>query len=301
MTTEPPSFDLLFRSAVSAVDAGDVPGLERLLAAHPELASERLEAPGQWLRDQVGGALDGFFARPYLLWFVSEDPKRHGRLPANIPDVARAIVAAARQQRAASLQDQLDSTLRLVSWSGVAADAGAQIPLLDVLIDAGAAPAGNANNALVNGHVAAAKHLVARGGELTLASALCLERWDAVPGLAAAASAAQKQFAFVLAALNGKADAVAWMIDHGIAIDEPSADLYSHGRPLHHAVCSGSFETVKALVEAGADLDRPDTAWNGTPLGWAQHYFEESGPDKRPGYLAIYNYLKERAAAPKRP
>ena len=137
-------------------------------------------------------------------------------------------------------------------WSGVAADAGAQIPLLDVLIDAGAAPAGNANNALVNGHVAAAKHLVARGGELTLASALCLERWDAVPGAAAAASPAQKQFAFVLAALNGKADAVAWMIDHGIAIDEPSADLYSHGRPLHHAVCSGSLETVRALVEAGA-------------------------------------------------
>ena len=70
MTTEPTSFDLLFRSAVSAVDAGDVPALERLMAEHPELASERLEAPGQWLRDQVGDALDGFFARPYLLWFV---------------------------------------------------------------------------------------------------------------------------------------------------------------------------------------------------------------------------------------
>ena len=291
MTIEPASFDLLFQSAVSAVDAGDIPGLERLLAAHPELASARLAAPGQWLRDQVGGAVDGFFARPYLLWFVAEDPKRHGRLPANVTDVARTIVDAARQQQAASFQDQLDSTLRLVSWSGVAAEAGAQIPLLDVLIDAGAAPAGNANNALVNGHVAAARHLVARGGELTLASALCLERWDAVPGLAAAASDAQKQFAFVLAALNGNAKAVRWMIDHGVPIDVPSGDLYSHGRPLHHAVCSGSLETVRALVEAGADLHRPDTAWNGTPLGWAQHYVEEAGPDQRSGREEILAYL----------
>ena len=293
-TSDSTSLDELFSRAVAAVDAGDVAALESLLAAHPELAAARLESPGSWLRDQVGGALDGFFARPYLLWFVAEDPKRRGSLPANIADIARTIVAAARRQGATNLQEQLDSTLPLVCWSGVAAAAGVQIPLLDVLLDAGAAPAKHPNNALVNGHVAAARHLVSRGAQLTLASALCLERWDAVAGLAAAASVEQKQFAFVLAALNGNANAVQWMIDHGVPIDVPSGDLYSHGRPLHHAVCSGSLEAVRALVEGGTDLYRPDTAWNGTPLGWAQHYVEESGPDQRPGRLAIYNYLKER-------
>jgi peptide-methionine (S)-S-oxide reductase len=289
-------FDQLFRQAVAAIDNGDLDALRRLLASHPELASARLEAPGQWLRDEIGAALDGFFARPYLLWFVSEDVKRHGRLPPNIADIARVIIDAAKDQNAPTLQDQLDSTLALVSWSGVAADAGLQIPLLDVLIDAGARPAMVANNALVNGHVAAAAHLVSRGGELTLASALCLDRWSDVPALADAATVAQRQFALVLAALNGKARAVAWLIDFGVPIDEPSPDLYSHGRPLHHAICSGSLDTVRTLAEAGADLDRPDTAWNGTPLGWAAHYVEDGQPERRPDYLAIYRYLKDARA-----
>jgi peptide-methionine (S)-S-oxide reductase len=285
-------FDRLFRQAVAAIDRGDLDELRRLLAANPELASGRLEAPGQWLRDEIGAALDGFFARPYLLWFVSEDVRRHGRLPPNITDIARAIIDAAKEQHAATLQDQLDSTLALVSWSAVAADAGLQIPLLDVLVDAGARPANQVDNALVNRHLAAAAHLVSRGGELTLASALCLDRWGEVPALAAAATAEQRQFALVLAALNGKARAVKWLVDFGVPVDEPSAHLYSHGRPLHHAICSGSLETVTTLVEAGADLDRPDTAWNGTPLGWAAHYVEDGKPERRADYLAIYQYLQ---------
>src|SRR6058998_2180374 len=96
--------DSLFRDAVSAIDTGDVAELERLLTSHPELARERLQSPGGWLRDQVGGALDGFFQRPYLLWFVAEDPVRNGRLPANIAAVARAIIDAASRERASTLQ-----------------------------------------------------------------------------------------------------------------------------------------------------------------------------------------------------
>src|SRR6478672_11679694 len=76
--------DSLFHEAVLAIDAGDVAALERLLVLHPRLLCERLESPGAWLRDQVGGALEGFFSRPYLLWFVAEDPVRNGKLPANI-------------------------------------------------------------------------------------------------------------------------------------------------------------------------------------------------------------------------
>jgi len=169
-----------------------------------------------------------------------------------------------------------------------------QVAMIDTLIDAGAAPAGNAHNALVNGHIAAAEHLVARGGDLTLATALCLGRLDEVPRLAAAASPAERQFAFVLAALNGRADAVTWMARDGVPINEPSQDLYAHGTPLHHAVCSGSLDTVRALVEAGADVTRPDSAWHGTPLGWARHYVEEAAPDKRDRYAAIAAYLSDR-------
>ena len=287
------TIDQLFQQAVVLIGAGDVPALARLLAEHPELTRERLTAPGAWLRDKIGGALDGFFKDPYLLWFVSEDAPVHGRLPKNIAEVARLILRSS--QGAQRLQEQLDTTLRLICWSGVAQRCGVQIELIDTLLDAGASPHSGPNCALVNGHVAAAEHLVARGADLTLASAVCLGRWDDAGRLATRASEADKQFTLVLAALNGKVEAVKWMIEMGADVNRPSADLYAHGTPLHHAVCSGSLATVQALVEAGGDPGRRDTAWNGTPLGWAEYYLTESkDDDSQRRYGEIATYLRTR-------
>jgi peptide-methionine (S)-S-oxide reductase len=287
------SIDQLFQQAIALIGAGDVRALERLLTDHPELARGRLANPGPWLRDKIGGALDGFFKDPYLLWFVAEDVPVLGRLPKNIAEVTRAILRAARG--APGWQEQFDSAIGLVCWSGVAQRCGVQIELLDTLLDAGASPHGGPDNALVNGHVAAAEHLVARGAALTLASAACLGRWDDARRLATTASAGEKQYALVLAALNGKAEAVAWMVGAGADVNRPSADLYAHGSPLHHAVCSGSLATVQALIEAGADPRRRDTAWNGTPLGWAEHYLaERKDDDAQRRYGAIADYLRAR-------
>lgn len=289
------SFDRDFRDAVSAIDAGDIATLEGLVSANPALVRDRLESPGAWLRDVVGGALDGFFQRPYLLWFVTEDPVRHGTLPANIAAVACAIIDATRRAGTPNLQEQLDYTLTLVSWSWIARQCGVQIDLIDVLVDAGARPDGNPNNALVNGNFDAAAHLVRRGAKLTLATAVCLERWNDADRLAATATSDEKQFAFVLAALNGRADALRLMLRAGVDVNAPCANLYSHGSPLHHGVCSGSLETVKVLVEAGADPDAIDSAWSGTPLGWAEHYLGE-GQGQREGkeYVEIAAYLRSR-------
>jgi ankyrin repeat protein len=142
---------------------------------------------------------------------------------------------------------------------------------MDALIDAGAAVKPVPNNALVNGHFAAAEHAVQRGAPLTLAAALCLDRWDEAAQLVQTSTPEQKQFAFVLCALNGRAKALSWLLPHGVDINQPSPDLYSHGTPLHHAVSSGSLDAVKVLVEAGASPDIKDTAWSGTPLGWADY------------------------------
>ena len=290
-------FDARFREAVAAIDTGDVATLARLIAATPALVSKRLESPGAWLRDVVGGALDGFFRHPFLLWFVAEDPVRNGRLPANIATVTRFLIDAARRESASTVQEQLDYALTLVSWSWIARQSGVQIELIDALIDAGAAPDGNPNNALVNGNVAAAEHLVRRGATLTLATALCLERWDQVDRLLVTANDHQRQFSFVLSALNGKADALRRVIRAGVDLNTPSVDLFSHGTPLHHAVSSGSLEAVEVLVEAGADLTTKDNAWGGTPLGWAEHYVTEATGDI-PGkhYGAIASYLRARLA-----
>lgn len=287
-----PDLNLLFQRAVSLLDAGDVAALEQLLREHPELATARLEEPGEWLRSKVGNALEGFFERPYLLWFVAEDPVRADTLPPEIGRIAEAIIAAARRARPDFLQEQLDYALSLVSWSWVAARCDVQLDLIDILIDAGAAPGLNANNALVNRHVAAAERLIVRGGTQSLAAALCLGRWNDLPDLVAASTAEQRQFALVLAALNGNAEALTWMLANGAEVNTPSSALYSHGTPLHHAVCSGSLDAVRVLVKAGADLARKDTAWGGTPLGWAHHYIEEEA--SRPGadYAAIAELLR---------
>jgi peptide-methionine (S)-S-oxide reductase len=285
--------DQVFQQAVVLIGKGDVPALDRLLTDHPDLAWKRLTAPGLWLREKVGDALDGFFKDPYLLWFVAEDVPVFGRLPKNIAEVTRTILRSA--QGAPELQEQLDSTLRLVCWSGVAERCGVQIELIDALLDAGASPVGGPDNALVNGHIALAEHLAERGAKLTLAAAACLGRWDDARRLSATASESEKQFALVLAALNGKTDAVKCLVQAGADVNRPSADLYAHGTPLHHAVCSGSLATVQALVEAGAATETLDTAWNGTPLGWAEHYLSErKDADSQGRYGRIAEYLRTR-------
>ena len=286
----------MFQQAVSAIDAGDVATLERLLAAHPELVWDRLARPGHWLREKVGRAITGFFQRPYLLWFVAEDPVRNGKLPPNIAAVARAIINAAKRERVATFQEQLDYALRLVAWSWIARDCGVQIALIDALVDAGAVPGRTPDDALVNHHFAAAAHLVARGGTLTLATALNLERWDDARRLIPVTSPRDKQFAFILTALNGRADGLRLMLDAGIELNGVSEDLYSHAPALHHAVWSGSLDAVKILVEAGADLRRRDSAEDATPLGWAEYAAREHArtPEEVQRYRDIVAYLQTR-------
>src|SRR5262245_35560625 len=118
--------DAVFRDAVAALDAGDIGALRSLLAGHPRLVTERLDFGG------------GYFARPYLLWFVAENPVRHGRLPGNIVEVARLILDAAKERRVGSLRDQAEGALGLVSSGRVPRECGVQIRLIDLLVDAGA-------------------------------------------------------------------------------------------------------------------------------------------------------------------
>jgi len=292
---DPASLDACFREAVADIDAGEIERLEQHITSTPALVRERLALPGAWLRDKVGDALDGFFQRPYLLWFVAEDPVRNGTLPENIAAVSHAIIDAARRESPSNLQEQLDYALTLVSWSWIARQCGVQLDLIDVLVDAGAALNGNQNNALVNGNFAAAEHLVERGATLTLEVALCLGWWNDVDRLLPITSEEERQFAFVLSALNGKTEALRRLIQAGADVNGPSSGLYSHGTPLHHAVSSGSIDAVRTLVEAGANLNVRDSAWGGTPLGWADYYL--SGGQERHSskqYAEIAAYLRSR-------
>jgi Ankyrin repeats (3 copies) len=277
--------DSLFREAVSYIDAGQLNELQSLLSAHPLLVAKRLESAGDWLRSLVDGALEGYFKDPYLLWFIAENPIRHDRLPANIAEITAAIVAAAKKEAVDSLQEQLDYALGLVVTGRVAREAGVQLQLMDVLIDAGAKP-GAGHGALSGRNLDAAAHLIKRGGELTLATAICLDRNADVDRLAVNATPRDRQIALVAAALNGKTQALSRLLELGVDLDAYSTGIHTHATALHHAVDSGSLEAVKVLVEAGARLDIRDKMYHGTPLDWAEHE----------GRKEIANYLRGRVS-----
>jgi hypothetical protein len=247
---ESQSLDDLFRVAASAIDAGNIAELDRLIAAHPTLVRDRLDAPGPWLRGKVGNALDNFFQRPYLLWFVAEDPVRNGVLPPDIALVTHAIINAARRAGAEHLQEQLNYALQLVSWSWIARQCGVQIALIDLLIDAGASADGNPDNALVNSNFAAAAHLVCQ---------------------------------------RCAPDAVNGPLSRALERCEPACEdghgLYSHASALHHGVSSGSLEAVRVLVDAGANLRARDTEYRGTPRDWAEHSAGNPQHDDIAAYL----------------
>ena len=289
--------DSLFREAVAAIDAGDVVTLERLLAEHPRLVRDRLKSPGAWLRTQIGEALDGFFRHPYLLWFVTEDAVRTGKLSPNVAAIARVIIQAARRTGVKDLQKQLDSTLHFAICSPIGRDDGRQLELIDALIDAGASTDGAPVQALICYNSAAAAHLLERGATLTLPAAVCLERWNDVERLASEASATDKQVALGLAALNGKSEGLARLLPFGVNLNAFTSGFYTHATPLHHAVWSGSLDAVRVLVEAGANLATKDKAERATALGWAE--YAQTLPAAATGgkqYGEIAAYLREKGA-----
>jgi len=299
------SQDARFREAVGVIDAGDIASLQRVLSRDPILATERLTEPGAWLCEKAGDALSDFFRDPYLLWFVAEDPVRNGKLPANIAPIAQLIIEAAKRESAESLQHQLDYALRLVCWSWIARECGVQIELIDVLLDAGADLEGRALNegrfgtntdaAIYNGNLAAAEHLVQRGAELTLTTALCLNRWADVDRLAGTSTSDDRQNAFVQAAMRGNAEALRRMLSLGVDPSGGSERNQSHATALHHAVWSGSLDAVKVLIEAGASLTRRDTIYGGTPLDWVMHgESSTSNSTEAEKYRQIEAYLRTK-------
>ncbi len=271
--------DPLFREAVSAIDAGDESALERLLEANPRLARERLDCG------------EGYFRRPYLLWFVAENPVRNGRLPGNIARMTVAIIRAVKREDAEGLQEQLDGALGLVVTGRVPRESRVQLELVDLLIEAGAKPDAG-HGALFHGEVAAYERLLERGVRLTLAGAICTGREADATSLAKSATAADRQNALAAAALSGRAGALAMVIGHGVDLNASGSEFGPHATALHHAVCSGSLDAVRVLVEAGAKLGTRDRVYEGTPLDWAEYYERTMAEPSR--WTRIAAYLRDR-------
>ena len=279
--------DPLFREAVEAIDTGDINTLERLLNEHPQLVSQRLDVPKE-----------GYFQHPYLLWFIADNPIRHEKLPANIVEITRLIMERVRKHAPETFLQQLSYAAGLASTGRIPRECGVQIELMDLFIDAGVAP-GNGVSELAHGNIEVAEHLIKRGGELTLPAAVGLGWKDDIIHLTSSATESEIEVALVVAAFFGKADIISFLIDKGVDLNGHPNDFYgfhSHASALHQAVYSGSLESVKLLVEAGAKLDARDRVYQGTPLGWAMYMQTEEGYDEegKRKFVKIEAYLKQK-------
>jgi len=256
--------DPVFANAVAAIDTGDIPTLDALIAQHPRLVTDRL----------VTGE-DGYFADPYLLWFVAENPIRNDRLPPNIVAVTGAIVRHLDRLAPASRQQQLDYTVELAATGRVPREAGVQLALIDALVGWGA-KAGGLDGTVAHGEFAAARRLLHHGAPLTLAAAISLGMKAEAAMLLPAAEAAARADALVVAASLGVADGVAMLLAAGVDPNVRSQRLHRHATALHEAALTGKEDLCLMLVKAGASLTIRDEMWNGTPAGWAAHAGHES-------------------------
>ncbi|NWG22907.1 MAG: ankyrin repeat domain-containing protein, partial [Pseudorhodoplanes sp.] len=268
--------DPSFRAAVDAIHVGDVESLERLIDADPRLMTERIREPACY-RDS---GRSQYFLDPKLFWFVANNPTLTDAMPANIADVARAMIARGVEKT------DLDYTLGLAMTSSAAREHGLQIPLVKVLIEAGATPDPNdMGGVLGHGETGIVEYLVSDGMTMTAPIAAALGRTDALPDLLKSASQREIDEALDLAVINNRLDAARMALAAGANPDRKSSQ-HRHSQPLHQAALHDNVALLELLIAHGARLDAVDDLWGGTPLGWAMH-----AGAKSPSVIA---YLQER-------
>jgi len=279
--------DPLFREAVEAIDSGDIATVKRLLQQHPYLTTMRPARPAK-----------GYFAHPYLLWFVADNPIRHNKLPANITEITQVIMDVLKEQKDDNYQHIVNYTMGLVVTGRIPKECSVQIPLMELLVSNGAQVKGSVLGPIGQHNFEAAEWLLNKGSDYNVATAVGLNRFDDAQRLAATAAKSQLYVALVVAAFFGRSDMIAMLIAaganaNGSAADNDFGGFHSHATTLHQAVYSGSLTAVKLLVEAGASLAATDKAYNGTPLGWAKYMQTETIDETlKEQYKAIEHYIQ---------
>jgi len=262
-----------FEAAVEAVVNGDLATLNDALSREPALARARSSRVC---------CFDPPVHRATLLHYVVANGVEHFRqkTPGNAVAIARALLAAgAEPDVAADMYGGQWTAMGLLVSSDHPARAGLTVPLVELLLEFGAAiegPAGTKERdrplftALAFGKADAARCLVEHGAHIDLPTAAGLGRVDDAAKLLATADAEARHCALSLAAQHGQADIIRLLLDAG---GDPNrrGPVHQHATPLHQAALDGHQAAVRVLVEHGARLDIRDGIWQGTPLGWAVH------------------------------
>jgi len=263
-----------FESAVEAVVNGDLGALQEALGRDPALVRARSSRVC---------CFDPPVHRATLLHYVAANGVEAYRqkTPANAIEIARTLLQAdAEPDALADMYGAKCTTMSMLVSSDRPARVGLQAPLIELLLDFGAAIEGRGTRkwgtplftALTFGMIDAADVLVMRGARIELPMAAALGLVDEATRLLSSADAEARHRALSLAAQHGHAQIVRLLLDAGEDPDRYNLEgNHAHTTPLHQAVLGGHEAVVRLLVGRGARLDIRDTIWNGTPLGWALH------------------------------
>jgi len=263
-----------FEAAVEAVVDGDLGTLGDALRRDPGLVHARSTRVC---------CFDPPVHRATLLHYVAANgvEQHRQRTPPNAVEIARALLQAGSEPDAlADMYGTECTTMAMLVSSDHPAEAGLQVPLVELLLDFGAAIEGRGGRkwggplvtALTFGMSDAAEALARRGAEIDLLAAAGLGRGDDAARLLPSASAEARQRALSLAAQQGQSEIVRMLLDAGVDPDRYNPEgNHPHCTPLHQAVLGGHLAAVELMIAGGARLDIEDTIWHGTPLGWALH------------------------------
>jgi len=278
-----------FEQAVDATVLGDAAALERLLRDLPGLARARSPRPH----------------RATLLHYLGANgvEEERQKSPNNAVEIARMLLASGAEVDAEADIYGKSTTLGLVATSVHPLRAGVQIPLLELLLEHGAAVDGIPAlrspliSALHNGRKEAAEFLARHGATLDLEGAAGVGRLDVVEqffdpggGLKRGATKAQMELGFMWACEYGRKNVVEFLVNKGM-------DLRARDNTgltgLHWAVVGGQLEIIQFLIEKGAPLDARNV-YGGTALGQAYWCAGNGGSDV--DYAPVIEMLVRAAA-----
>jgi ankyrin repeat protein len=282
-----------FETAVHAIVNGDVPTLKRLLRDNPDLIRTRStrEHHATLLHYVGANAVEGY----------------NQKTPKNAVQIARILLQAGAEvdsdlgygpvMRRKYPERMGSTTLGMVATSCHPAEAGVQIDLLKILLDAGASINGipgkwdTVTAALHNGRGHAAEFLAWRGARLDLESAAGTGQLEAVKsffkkngGLRAPATKTQFECGFMWACEYGHSQVVTFLLQKGVDVA-----AMPHGETgLHWASYGGHAEIVKQLLKRSPPLNVKDRRFDGTPLGWALYGWCNPAPEaNRTGFYEV--------------
>jgi hypothetical protein len=252
----------MFRDAVQALDSGDLPRLEVLLDDHTWL--------GRYRCHTGAGYEQGYFAGATLLYHIAGNPDR-GPIPGNILDIARLLISRDFDPNAS------EYTIGLLLTSRRASEAGVALPLVDLLVKAGAKFDLDAPDVLglplLNVAPGTAEALVQRGAKMDIRHAAGLGKIEVMKKmLAEKIEPAMLEEALTYASIRGQKESAALLLQHGARGDVLVTPGGQTPRTaLHEAANRGHVDIVKLLIARGADATIVEPRWGGTAAGWAEH------------------------------